>query len=89
MDNILHDFNSLIDLEKLPRSIDVVYHIAQSEFYREFPNSSEDIFNVNTLSTLKLAEWQQEKRVLKNLYLLHLVEYTEIIIKFLKKNDGY
>ena len=67
-DNILHDFNNLIDLEKLPSSMDVVYHIAQSEFYREFPNSSEDIFNVNTLSTLKLAEWARKTGVKKFIY---------------------
>ena len=67
-DCISHDFNNSIDTEKLPNSIDVVYHIAQSEFYKEFPDSSEDIFNVNTYSTLKLVEWARKTGVKKFIY---------------------
>lgn len=66
--SILHDFNNPLDIKILPNSIDVIYHIAQSEFYREFPNYSEDIFNVNTHSTLKLAEWARKTGVKKFIY---------------------
>lgn len=44
-------------IEDLPRDIDVVIHLAQSEHYREFPERAEDIFAVNTLSTLKLLDY--------------------------------
>jgi|TARA_B110001452_G_scaffold262007_1_gene261468 UDP-glucose 4-epimerase len=53
---------------KLPTDIDVVFHLAQTEYYREFPEKSMDIFNVNTISTLKLAEWARENNIKKFIY---------------------
>ncbi len=38
-------------------NIDVVVHLAQSRKYREFPEQTDDIFNLNTRSTIELAHW--------------------------------
>lgn len=43
--------------EDLPRDVDVLIHLAQSEHYRDFPQRADDIFAVNTLSTLKLLDY--------------------------------
>jgi UDP-glucose 4-epimerase len=46
------------DFEKLlPEKVDVVAHLAQSEFFRDFPNKAQNIFDVNVSSTLKLLEY--------------------------------
>ncbi|MEG3436210.1 NAD(P)-dependent oxidoreductase [Pannus brasiliensis CCIBt3594] len=51
-----------IDLSKpwsrdiLPEKIDAVIHLAQSEHFREFPQKSEHIFQVNTSTTLQLID---------------------------------
>ena len=47
----------------LPRGIDCVVHLAQSEHYREFPQQAEDVFAVNTLSTAKLLDYACETGV--------------------------
>lgn len=49
----------------LPRDIDVIIHLAQSEYYREFPQKAENVFTVNTLSTAKLLNYAQEIGVKK------------------------
>ena len=43
--------------DSLPEKVDVIVHLAQSEHYRDFPNSVEDVFTVNTLSTVKLLDY--------------------------------
>ncbi len=45
---------------ELPHDIDSIVHLAQSEHYREFPNWAEDVFAVNTLSTIKLLEYARD-----------------------------
>lgn len=45
---------------ELPRDIDTIVHLAQSEHYREFPEWAEDVFAVNTLSTVKLLDYARE-----------------------------
>lgn len=58
-----------IDLSKhwstddLPRDIDVVVHLAQSEHNRDFPQWTEDVFSVNTLSTVKLLDYARATAV--------------------------
>jgi nucleoside-diphosphate-sugar epimerase len=43
---------------RLPRTgADVVFHLAQSRRYREFPLGADDMLRVNTTSTMALAEW--------------------------------
>ena len=52
----------------LPKKIDVVIHLAQSEKFRDFPESAIDVFNVNTTSTLKLLEYARKVGVKKFIY---------------------
>ena len=44
----------------LPKKIDLVIHLAQSEKFRDFPESANEVFHVNTLSTLKLLEYARK-----------------------------
>lgn len=53
---------------QLPAKVDVLIHLAQSELFRDFPNSAEKIFNVNTYSTLKLLEYGRKCGVKKFIY---------------------
>jgi UDP-glucose 4-epimerase len=41
----------------LPRDVDVIIHLAQSEHYRDFPQRADDVFAVNTLATVKLLDF--------------------------------
>lgn len=50
-------------VSRLPRAVDAVIHLAQSENFREFPMHAEGIFRVNTLSTLRLLEYSWHARV--------------------------
>lgn len=44
----------------LPKQIDAVIHLAQSAHFREFPDRSTEVFQVNTLSTLHLLEYARK-----------------------------
>ncbi len=44
----------------LPKDIDIIVHLAQSNHYREFPQRAEDVFNVNTASTVRLLAYARE-----------------------------
>ncbi|MEI8109568.1 MAG: NAD(P)-dependent oxidoreductase [Chitinophagia bacterium] len=57
------DFSKDWDVSVLPPGINIIIHLAQSENFRDFPNSANDIFYVNTLSTLKLADYAQKNKV--------------------------
>ncbi|WP_435641553.1 NAD-dependent epimerase/dehydratase family protein [Micavibrio aeruginosavorus] len=41
----------------LPRDIDVIFHLAQSENFRNFPDKAMDIFRVNVDSTARLLDF--------------------------------
>ena len=41
----------------LPNQMDIIIHLAQSENFRLFPNTAQEVYNVNTISTLKLADY--------------------------------
>lgn len=45
------------DFKDLPKQMDVIIHLAQSENFRLFPETAQEVYNVNTLSTLKLADY--------------------------------
>ena len=62
--NLLSEFN----YEKLPNEIDTVVHLAQSPEFKNFPNSANNIFTVNTLSTLKLLDYAKQTDVKKFIY---------------------
>ena len=52
----------------LPKKIDLVIHLAQSEKFRDFPESANEVFQVNTLSTLKLLEYARKAGAKKFIY---------------------
>lgn len=54
---IVHDLAHPLDLAMLPKNIDAVVHLAQSEHYRDFPDRAEHIFAVNVHGTLRLLEY--------------------------------
>ena len=47
----------------LPRRADVVIHLAQSNRFRDFPEGSEDVFNVNISTTAKLLDYARRASV--------------------------
>ncbi len=51
------DLSKQVNISQLPNSIDVVFHLAQSSRFREFPDGTKDTFDVNTRSTLELLEY--------------------------------
>jgi len=56
------------NMKGFPESVDAVIHLAQSEHFREFPAHAERIFNVNTISTLRLLEYA--RRVKTRIFVL-------------------
>ena len=56
------------DLSKLPTNIDCIYYLAQSNKFRDFPNSYEDIVSININSPLKFANWARINNVKKFFY---------------------
>lgn len=62
------NFNKEIDFDKFPKSIDVIYHLLQSEKFRNFPDSAIELYTVNTLSTLRLLEYARKKGCIKFVY---------------------
>jgi UDP-glucose 4-epimerase len=49
-------------LDILPDRVDAVIHLAQSQRYQEFPESAEDIFQVNVTSTHRLLDYAHRVR---------------------------
>lgn len=54
------DLNTEWESSQLPPKIDIVIHLAQSENFRNFPESAIEVFNVNTISTLRLLEYARK-----------------------------
>lgn len=57
-----------LDYERLPRPLDAILHLAQSKFYKQFPEQAKDIFAVNTESTLQLLEYGREVEIKRFIY---------------------
>jgi UDP-glucose 4-epimerase len=53
---IKKDLTESFDDSLLPGRLDAIIHLAQSRFYRDFPEQAQDIFDVNTRSTVQLLE---------------------------------
>jgi len=56
------------DVNILPKNIDVVYYLAQSNRFREFPEGANDMFQVNIHAPLKIVEWAMKNNVKKFVY---------------------
>ena len=62
------DLSSDFDIQQLPDEIDIIYHLAQSDRFREFPDGAMDVFNVNIHSTAKLLEYARTTGIKKFIY---------------------
>ena len=63
-----HDLTKPGELKGLPARADAVIYLAQSEFFREFPEKSREIFQVNTASLLKLLDYARKAGCRKFVY---------------------
>ena len=62
------DLSTDFDTAPLPRNIEVVMHLVQSRNFRNFPDFSNEIFNVNVQSTLRLLNYSRETYVSKFIF---------------------
>jgi nucleoside-diphosphate-sugar epimerase len=53
----LLDLARPLDRTRLPEKIDAVVYLAQSSRFREFPETAEDVFQVNTAQVLSLLDY--------------------------------
>lgn len=60
---IEQNLNNPLDYSRLPTSVDAVIHLAQSKFYKEFPEQAKDIFSINVNSTFNLLEYARRAGV--------------------------
>lgn len=51
------------DAGVLPKKCDVVIHLAQSNNYKDFPDSALEVYNVNLSSTLKLLDYGRRANI--------------------------
>lgn len=66
--NINIDFSSEWSTDLLPKDIDAIIHLAQSEDFRDFPEKAKEVFYTNTVSTLKLVDFAVKTTVKKFIY---------------------
>lgn len=57
-----------LDVNELPKNIDVIYYLAQSNHFREFPDKALDMLSVNVYTPLKLALWAKQRGIKKFIY---------------------
>ena len=62
--DLLSDFDS----DKLPIEINTIVHLAQSPEFKNFPSSANNVFAVNTFSTMKLLDYARKTDVNKFIY---------------------
>jgi nucleoside-diphosphate-sugar epimerase len=51
------DFTHHWKEHELPRKVDAVIHLVQSEYFREFPDRAVDVFQTNTVSTIRMLDY--------------------------------
>src|SRR2546428_7040170 len=51
------DLSSAVSLEGLPSRVDKLVYLAQAEFFRDFPERSEETFQVNTGNLLRFLAY--------------------------------
>jgi nucleoside-diphosphate-sugar epimerase len=59
------DFNQEWTTDDLPNDLTAIFHLAQSDLFREFPLHAVDVFNVNVTSTMKLLDFAYQTGVRK------------------------
>ena len=56
------DLSEAFDFSSMPEKIDSIIHLAQSNFYRQFPDKAGDIFDVNVQGTFRLLEYARHAK---------------------------
>lgn len=54
---------SSLDTKDLPKDIDFIYYLAQSNQHKDFPGGAKDMFNLNISSPFKLINWAINNKV--------------------------
>jgi nucleoside-diphosphate-sugar epimerase len=54
---IEHDLTAALDYSRLPKQVDAIIHLAQSEFYKDFPARADDVYRLNVGATFELLEY--------------------------------
>jgi nucleoside-diphosphate-sugar epimerase len=62
------DLSREFSTSPFPAEADAVVHLAQSEHFREFPLLSDNIFGVNTLSTVRLLDYARKAKAKSFVY---------------------
>lgn len=57
-----------LGIDTLPQDIDTIFHLAQSSFFRDFPDNALDIFQVNIASTASLLDFARKTKVKRFVY---------------------
>lgn len=65
---IIHHDLAKPDFSELPKEIDMIYYLAQSNEFRNFPEGYDDMLRVNIYSPLKLISWGLDNQVKKFVY---------------------
>ncbi len=60
---IHQDLTMPLEYSRLPKHVDAIIHLAQSKFYKQFPESAGDIFDMNVKSTFQLLEYARKAGV--------------------------
>jgi nucleoside-diphosphate-sugar epimerase len=60
---IEQDLTKPLKYSCLPKHVDGIIHLAQSKFYKQFPDSAKDIFDINIQSTFQLLEYARKAGV--------------------------
>lgn len=58
--SIYVDLSLDFSLDTLPENLDVIIHLAQSNFHTDFAGKSQDIFGINTNATFKLLDFARK-----------------------------
>jgi nucleoside-diphosphate-sugar epimerase len=67
-ESVVIDMSSEWNISELPTNIDVIYHLAQSDKFRDFPTGAIDVFQVNINSTAKLLDYAKGNNVQSFIY---------------------
>ena len=62
------DLSTEWDVNDMPKIADVIVHLAQSSKFRNFPDGSIDVFNVNIASTARLLNYAHRMKARKFIY---------------------
>ena len=62
------DLGQQVNYSKLPDKADAIVYLAQSDNFRNFPEKSAEIFQVNTSQVLHMLDWQ-DGQVFEHLFI--------------------